>query len=250
MIRLAALSVLLLGGCNYYFEEGDDDAPAGDVDAGWSPTSDGGPASSDAQEEVECDALSLLPNGFVAVESVSTGNVSNTAEGDDEFTTEVDASAGGADGQATTPFIYLDLLADDGAARVDIDDVTSFASTDWDLALKRYVIRANGGDSGPGDDAVATRPGAELTFSNDVPQLFADDWASPTCELVMDDVGGPRTRFSNWYDVMNGRFLARDVLHVVRLRDGTHAEIDIETYYADGANPNRGGIYRLHWRRF
>lgn len=249
MLRLAPLVVLLLGGCHFYIEDEDDDDSPGDFpDGGLFPADDGGGFSSDAQ--TACDAVALLPSGFVPVDAVSTGGVSNTSEPDGVFVTEVDASAGGAAGQATSPFVYLDLLAEDGAARVDIDDVASFESTDWDIALKRYVVRTNSGDSGPGDGEVATVPGAELTFTEEVPPLFADDWASPACELVVDDVGGPRTRFSNWYMVSNGRFLPRDIVHVVRLRDGSHAEIDIDTYYADGGNPNRGGIYRLRWRRF
>lgn len=251
MSRAVALLVLFLGGCHYYFEDDDDgDGFGGDVDAGWGVFSDAALAGdTDAQVE-SCDAVALLPNGFVPVESVSTGDVTNEEDSPGVFLTEIDATAGGADGQTTNPFIYLDLLADDGAAKVEIDDVASFDSDAWDIALKRYVVRTNGGDSGPGLGIVDTIASPELTFGEDAGDGFADDWSSGSCELVNDDVGGPLTRFSDWYQVMNGRFLPRAVTHVVRLRDGSHAEIDIDTYYADGSNPNRGGVYRLRWYRF
>ena len=249
MSRAAALLLLLLGGCHYYIEDDDDDDGSGSfADAGWDDFSDGGGFFPDAQVG-ECDAVALLPNGFVPVEQVSTGAVTNELDGD-VFVTEIDATAGGAQGQTTNPFVYLDLLADDGAARVEIDDVAAFASTDWDLAIKRYVIRTNSGDSGPGGGGADTIPSAELTFQGEAGDALADDWTTADCQLLMDDVGGPRTRFSDWYEVMNGRFLPLAVTHVVRLRDGSHAEIDIDTYYADGSNPNRGGVYRLRWYRF
>jgi hypothetical protein len=249
MRRSVALLVLLLGGCDYYFEDDDGDDPGGADDGGLAGDRDGGGVFPDAQVEA-CDAAALLPNGFVPVESVSTGAVTNEEDEPGVFLTEIDASAGGAAGQTTNPFIYLDLLADDGAARVELDDVAALESDAWDLALKRYVVRTNGGDSGPGPGVVATVAGAELTFIEEEPDSLPDDWTAADCSLLIDDVGGPLTRFSNWYRVMNGRFQPRAIVHVVRLRDGSHAEIDIDTYYADGSNPNRGGVYRLRWRRF
>jgi hypothetical protein len=257
------LLVLSLSGCHYYFEQ-DDDAPAddtGDVtDDGTDGSDDGGQPDAGVfppDAAGPCDPVALLPEGYRPVAAVSTGTVVNTPDPKltDVFSTVVDASAGGSAGQATQPFIYLDLEAEGGAAPVAIDDEASFTSTDWDIALKRFVIRSNSGDSGPADTEVATVLSPELTFDDDVPsQLLADDdWsegAMADCTLVRDSTGGPRTRFSNWYEVTAGRFEPEPVTHLIRLGGGRYAEIDIVTYYGDEANPNRSGVYVLHWRRF
>lgn len=252
---LVALALLLsASGCSYYVSDDDGDLPAddgvsddgssddggGDVDAGGEPEPDAGGA---------CDPATILPQNFQPVAAVSTGAVSNQPDPDREgaFLTTVDASAGGQQ-SATQPFVYLDLEAEEGARAVAIDDADSFGSTDWDIALKRFVIRSNSGDSGPADEEVATVEGEELRADDSVSGVFADDdWSDADCALVTDDRGGPRTRFSNWYDAA---FQPRPVLHIVRLGPGRYAEIDVVTYYGDQANPTRGGVYVLRWRRF
>lgn len=271
-MRHQALVAVLLAGltlpasaCHYYFEE-DDDAPADDgsdvgdgsdgsddgSDDGGDVSPDAGPIEPDASPV--CDPAAILPDGYAPVAQVSTGTVVNTP---DEglpgvFTTVVDASAGGAAEQANNPFVYLDLDGEEGATKVEVDDLASFTSTDWDIALKRFVIRSNSGDSGPADQEVATAPGDELGTGTDVPsESFADDdWTGEGCTLVQDSTGGPRTRFSNWYQVQAGRFEPRAVTHFIRLGGGRYAEVDVQTYYGDEANPDRSGVYVLRWRRF
>jgi hypothetical protein len=251
-----ALLSLSVSGCHYYFEEGDDEPPAaddgGDDGRDDGPGIDGGIGDPDAA--AGCDPSALLPAGWLPVAEVSSGAVDNQPDelAQEVFTTVVDASAGGAAGQAEQPFVYLDLEAEDGAAAVAIDDVASFESTDWDIALKRFVIRSNSGDSGPADIEVATIQSEELREDDDVPsQLFADDdWTSAECALLRDATTGPRTRFSNWYEVTAGRYEPRPVLHLVRLGAGRYAEVDVVTYYGDEAAPGRGGVYVLRWRRF
>lgn len=269
-MRHQALVAVLLAGltlpasaCHYYFEE-DDDAPADDgsdvgdgSDDGIGPDAGGGifPDAAVAPDASPvCDPSAILPDGYAPVALVSTGTVVNTP--DEElpgvFTTVVDASAGGGAEQANNPFVYLDLDGEEGAVKVEIDDVTAFTSTDWDIALKRFVVRSNSGDSGPADQEVATAAGEEIGTGTDVPsESFADDdWTGDGCTLVQDSTGGPRTRFSNWYQVEAGRFEPRAVTHFIRLGDGRYAEVDVTTYYGDEANPDRSGVYVLRWRRF
>jgi hypothetical protein len=256
---LALLGILSLSGCHYYFDD-DDDAPADGDDTSDDTSDDGDDGTGDQDAgviepdaSVGCNPAAILPVGWQPVASVSSGTVTNQpdAEREDTFTTIVDASAGGGAGQAEQPFVYLDLEAQEGAAAVGIDDVASFESVDWDIALKRYVIRSNSGDSGPADKEVATVEAEELREENGVPtNLFGDDdWTGPDCDFRADGPGGPRTRFSNWYTVEGGAFLPRPVLHLVRLGGGRYAEIDVVTYYGDQADPNRSGVYVLHWRR-
>ncbi len=255
------LALLVTSGCHYYF--GDDDEPGADDEGdvtddgsddgadGGDGVLDGGVAEPDAP--VVCDPATALPEGYRPVAEVSAGAVTNEPDATlpDVFTTIVDASAGGAAGQATQPFVYLDLEAEGGAGKLEIDDAASFESTDWDIALKRFVIRSNSGDSGPADAEVASVQSKELTFDDDVPsdRFSDDDWVSSDCVLEQAN-GGPRTRFSNWYRVQAGRFEAQPVVHLVRLGAGRYAEIDVVTYYGDEADPNRSGVYVLHWRRF
>jgi len=255
---VGTLLIVFLSGCSYYV--GDDDGTSDGGDG--QPAADGGPGIVDGgvigpDAAAPCDPMALLPTGFQPVAVVSSGAVTNQPDGvlPDVFTTTVDASAGGAAAQAGQAFIYLDLEAADGAAAVPIDDPTSFQSSDWDLALKRFVIRSNSGDSGPADGEVATVQSEELTFNDDVPsQLFADDdWSHGTssdCTLVRDTQGGPSTRFSNWYQLASGRFEPKPLVHLVRLGGGRYAEVDIVTYYGDPADSTRSGVYVLHWRRF
>lgn len=269
-MRYQALVAVLLGGltlpasaCHYYFAEDDEPADGSDggdgSDVGDDVSDDGGDGDIDAgpgepDASPVCDPSAILPDGYAPVALVSTGTVVNTPDEDlpGVFTTVIDASAGGAAEQANQPFVYLDLEGEGGAAAVEIDDVASFESTDWDIALKRFVIRSNSGDSGPGDEEVATATGEELGTSTDVPsESFADDdWTADGCTLVRDETGGPRTRFSNWYQVQAGRFEPRAVTHFIRLGGGRYAEVDITTYYGDETNPDRSGVYVLRWRRF
>ena len=218
-MRHQALVAVLLAGltlpasaCHYYFEE-DDDAPADDgsdvgdgSDDGIGPDAGGGifpDAAVGPDASPVCDPSAILPEGYAPVALVSTGTVVNTP--DEElsgvFTTVIDASAGGGAEQANNPFVYLDLDGEEGAVKVEIDDVASFTSTEWDIALKRFVIRSNSGDFGFGDEEVVTAPGEEIGTGTDVPsESFADDdWTGEGCALVQDSTGGLRTRFSNWY---------------------------------------------------
>lgn len=253
------LAFLFTSGCDYYF--GDDDESAdGDADGvdddGVSDDGDGGDVDggiADPDASPGCDPIAILPDGYRPVAAVSAGAVSNDPESQpDVFVTTVDASAGGAAGQAEQPFVYLDLEGEEGAAKLELDDSAALESADWDIALKRFVIRANSGDSGPADAEVASVTAQDLTFDDEVPsdRLADEDWSDADCQLVRDSTGGPRTRFSNWYRVLQGRFEVQPVVHLVRLGDGRYAEIDVVTYYGDEADPEKSGVYVLRWRRF
>ena len=242
----ALLAALALSGCHYYFE---DDATDGASNDG-GPVADAGTAPPDAA--AGCDPAALLPEGWQPVTSVSTGSVASEVDSEPQhvFLTTVDASAGGASGQATEPAVYLQLGCD-GATKVDIDDVSAFESTDWDLALERYVIRTNGGDSGPGGATVARIDSAELTSDPDPTGDYrADDWSASDCTLLQDQIAGPRTRFSSWYEVEGGRLEPQPVVFALRLPGDRRAQVDVQTYYGDPAQPNKSGVYVLRWRMF
>jgi hypothetical protein len=192
------------------------------------------------------DPTSALPQDWRPIASVSGGAVESAAASG-VTTTTVDASAGGFGNSGDEPYVYLDLSGSE-TAKVAIDDVTSYGSTDWDIALKRFVIRANGGDSGPGGVAVSrvVAGSIEEVTSEPAAQTFvADNFASPSCTFLGDQIGAPTTAFTDWYDIENTILTPRALVFVVRLRDGSLVKLEIETYYGDPADPNKSAIFRF-----
>lgn len=225
--RLALLSLAIAAACG-----GDDGAAGGD---GGPPGPDGDLCPSPAE---------ILPDGWRPVAAVSAGALTDLGG-----TIRVDASAGGFGNAANEPFVYLDL---DGAApaKLEVDDVGSFDSADWDVALKRYVIRANGGDSGTGGVKVAAVNAADLAAVTAVPaaaQFQVDDWGNG-CAFVADDIGGPLTTFSPWFAVDAGVLAPIDLVFVVETTAGAHVALEILDYYADPADAARSGVYEIAWK--
>jgi hypothetical protein len=195
-------------------------------------------------------ALDLLPAGWTPIASVSAGTITTGVQGDANLLT-VDATAGGGASAGQQPFVYLDFSGADPVV-VDINDVDAFDADRWDLAFKRFVIRANGGNSGPGGVSVAKVAADSLADVTTVPgasQFLEDRWVSNACTLLTDASGAPLTRFGDWYTVSQGRFLPEPTVYVVTLRDGSHIAVEILSYYGDDANPDTSAVYDLAWKR-
>ena len=212
----------------------------GDDDGG-----DGG-GGADAAVDDDCDPASVMPDGWGPVDAVSTGMVASTPDGD-AVESIVDASAGGFGNSDTEPYLYV-AFGDGALLAPEVDDVASFDHDGWDLAFKRYVIRANGGDSGTGGVSVAMVEAATL---EEVAAAPADDafgvdrWTDESCFLVSDGIGGPRTQFSDWYDIADMILTPRARVYVVRRPGAGDVAIEIEDYYADEADTS--GVYRVRW---
>ncbi len=214
---------------------------------------DGGSGGADAAPAADAvsdcsDPTALLPPGWTPIATVSGGEVTSTQGG--AITTIVDASAGGFGGSASEPFVYLDLQGGQ-ATKVSIDDEESYRAASWDLGLKRYVIRANGGDSGPGGVEVAVVEAASINDVNSAPPSAAfatDDFVDEACRLRADDLGAPVTTFSEWYNLSGmGVLSPLNKVYVVRLRDDSLIKLEIDSYYADATNPGKSGLFRLVW---
>lgn len=215
------------------------------MDPGGGPAADAAPGGDAAGG---CDPRTVLPTGWQPVAKVSAGAVSSTSAAG-VHTTSVDATAGGFGNSAGEPFVYLSFTGGT-AAKVTLDDPSSFDSDEWDLAFKRYVIRANGGDSGPGDVAVAAVPASNLDAVTEMPSAASfglDDFATDDCTLVSDQLGAPLTAIGVWYSASNGHLDPLPTVYVVKLRDGSHIKLKIVTYYGDPADPSRSAYFKLDW---
>lgn len=148
-------------------------------------------------------------------DAVSDGEVTAQDEGDYRQMT-IDASAGGMQGAAENPFVYVRL---DTAEKLELTDLEALEDPGWDLAFKRIVIRSNSDDSGPGAvevakigdtnfEDVAVAPGSSSEYATDI--SFDED-----CEPYTDAIGNLITAFNHlnadnpsgsqsWYDYGSG----------------------------------------------
>jgi hypothetical protein len=187
------------------------------------------------------------------VNSVSMGDVVLLGDEDGVRALFVDAAAGGYMMQATNPWTYVRLS--DGS-RVDVTDSGADTSDLWDLAMKRDVIRVNGGDGGPGDGASARIEsfGFDALDADDAGTvaLAPDEFVDDQCEPSVDEAGKPRTGFSAWYDYDPATMVLtpKPIVFIVRGADGVAKyKLEIQSYYSapDGTEGMASARYRLRY---
>ncbi len=185
-----------------------------------------------------------------------------TAEGSEGgvFRSLVDARAGGA--MTTQSFIYA-RFTESGLQKVDISDEAAFGSMEWDIAIRRYVIRLNSGVGGPSCvTAARTAPGtdfASLTRAPEGAEYRTEAYFTDTCELVSDGsgIGAPGTALSSFWSYRSCVEMSGNVF-AVRLRDGRAVKLQVLSYYDTAAQetcnstgmvptPNGAGNVRLRW---
>lgn len=188
------------------------------------------------------EPTSVLPNEWRPINLVSSGAVTELQPG----LIYVDATAGGFGNTAENPYIYIRFGAT--PEKVEITDTASYNDASWDIAIKRYVIRANSGDSGPaGVKAAAvnavtldevTAPPADTAF-------LEDDWVSDDCVYSGGLLMEPVTAVGIWYSYDETmRLTPLDYVFVVKRPDGTAYKFKVQTYYYDG---NLGANYAIEW---
>lgn len=205
----------------------------------------------DIEQKEECESEWI--DAVIANNAVSTGDVATTEEST-VYTTKADASAGGMMAAASNPYLYLSLK--DGT-RVDITDIDSRTSTAWDLAMRRTVIRINGGDSGPGQGAVARITGKSFDEVTEIPDASAfttDEFIDETCKVARDPISNIQTSFSgpstadSWYeyDQSSGTHdvIPKPIIWVLQLADGSYIKMEILSF-KEGTTT---GYYTLKWQ--
>lgn len=176
----------------------------------------------------------LINNGTVREEGSTPG----------EFTTAIDARAGGTDPQ--TSFIYGRFTAS-GFQKEALSDLQALESQDWDIAVRRYVLRLNSGVSGPScTQGARVPPGISFEGLTQVPPGL--DWRtegyfSPTCDFVADTsgIGAPSTALSSYWKYSSCLQMTYNVF-VLHLRDDRYVKLQVIGYYelADQAECNAG----------
>jgi hypothetical protein len=180
------------------------------------------------------------------IDAVSKGTVTSLASG----TYVIDASAGGFDVAATNPWIYVSL---ETGMRVEVTDKQAFASSDWDLGLKRAVIRTNDGDSGPGGGGAQFLPGKpfDAVTKADATKLATEVWFDADCNPKVDATGAIQSTFDGWYDYAMSTMVVtpKSGTWIVRTAKGALYKLEIQDYYSkpDGSTGATGAHYKLRW---
>jgi hypothetical protein len=218
--------------------------------------------------EVACaDAIILAMN---LKTEPAPGLINNEADGPGWRST-IDATAGGF--MAPDPHAYVyGRFTENGLEKVAISDEQALDSMDWDIAFRRYIIRVNSADSGPSCvQAARTLPGS-TTYEAlaAVPDLIqaepdkyykTDDYFTESCELIPDGSGiddSPATALSSYWTYPNCVAMTGNVF-VVKLKDGRHLKLIVDSYYKDPAGQEQcnmnggssggspGATIRMRW---
>lgn len=221
---------------------GDGDATGGAASASGSGGQQIGPACPEEREAV-----------IAPVDKVSEGAVTVLSDMDGIKTLYIDASAGGIMEAPSNPWVYIDLAK---AARADITDISADTSLQWDLAMKRPVIRTNSGLGAAGDGGAAFLKEAMFEAvtkeSAEGATILVEDWFDDACMVQLDPGGFTRTTFDAWYDY-GGQGTHAVVPHpgvfVVRGAKGALYKLELLSYYAnpDGSDGMVSGRFLLRY---
>ncbi|MCB9780735.1 MAG: HmuY family protein [Alphaproteobacteria bacterium] len=238
------------------------DKDDGSADSGTGDGGDGGALECEATEPACVDAL--ISDLSFQDDEVSEGAVTTSTEGSD-FVSIVDATAGGYTAASQNPWVYVRFTAD-GLEKVEIDDEDSLDDLTWDLGMRRYLVRVNGGDSGPGCVQAATlREKAYADVgSSDAESLESggylgqDDFYTDSCEFINDSSGlegSPNLVLGQWWSYP-GCVATSGYPHIVQTNSGAFVKLVIEEFYEDGQDGcnssgvggDNGGMLKIRWQ--
>lgn len=151
------------------------------------------------------------------------------------FTSFIDATGGGL--SPTKSFVYT-RFSDDGLKLVPVSDEDAFSSLDWDLAVRRYVIRLNSGISGPSDVTGArTVPDTAFEGVASVPEdleFRTEQYLTESCDLISDGSGlegAPGTALASFWSYSACVEMTHNV-YVIALPEERHVKLEVMSYYA------------------
>jgi hypothetical protein len=213
-----------------------------------------------------CDATAVpcQDQSIMQLRLYSTSNPdTNSEEGAaPTFKSVIDARAGGV--SPTRGYQYLSF-SPTGLQKKDLSDEQALASLDWEIAVRRYVLRLNSGVSGPGcTEAARTAPGTDFDSLSQVPaglswrtEVYFSD--PPMCTFVPDTsgIGAPGTALSSFWTYQMCVQMTGNV-YIVHLRDGRYVKLKVLSYYSPTEQatcdmtgsvpmPNSAGLMRVEW---
>lgn len=241
------------------------------------PPGDTGPVSADsgdtaAAQDTGPDAVCAEPTEVECVDDMisdlslqdsktSKGEIGTGEDGEDHLDA-LDASAGGYSSSSKNAYLYA-KFTDSGLQKVELTDEAALESMDWDIAARRFIVRLNGGSSGPscvGALAVEGQSYAEVTEVPDDAAYQMDDFYDKDCRIKEDSrglPGNPDVALGAWWAYPDTCVATTDQPFLVQLADGRVAKLAIETYYADdgqetcnadGSTTAEGGYLTVRWR--
>ena len=184
--------------------------------------------------DVPCSDQAILELNLQ--KDVTKGLIDNMADGSG-WATSVDATAGGAFAPTPESYTYA-KFTDQGLTKVMISDEQSLDSMDWDIAFRRYVIRINSGNSGPGcvkAAKIATGEGSydKVTAVPGNAMFGTDVYFDKSCALI-DDMSGlptsPATALHGYWQYQNCVQMTHAV-YAIELPDGRTVKFTVVDYY-------------------
>jgi hypothetical protein len=231
----AAAALVLAWGCS-----------GGDTGADATDTGSGGALEPVCSEPaaIACEDA-IISDLSLQDDQISDGKVENTADGAD-YVTAIDATAGGFGNETQSAWVYV-KFTESGAEKVRIDDEEALTSMDWDLAARRFILRLNGGSSGPscvGAAPFLEKDYDELTEVPDDVTFAQDDYYTSDCTLINDSSGlegSPQVALSAWWEYP-GCVETTRVPFLVQLADGRVIKLRVEQYYTEQQVCNQDGV--------
>lgn len=208
-----------------------------------------GPSCVDSQIS-ELDFLDAPSDGAIVEEGTTPG----------EFLTWIDATGGGL--TPTESYVYA-RFTDDGLEKLDLGDEDALESPDWDIALRRFIVRINSGVAGP-SCVTAARTSSGTTFDalTSIPEGLSyrsEAYYTESCELVPDGsgLGSPATALSSFWEYPGCVAMSGNV-YVLALASGRHVKLEVVSYYSPDVqaqcesentitSPSGAGNLRIRW---
>lgn len=169
-------------------------------------------------------------------EPPSPKSITSESAQDGVFQTLIDATGGGL--RAAQSFVYA-RFTPGGLEKVSVGDEDAFRSLAWHIAFRRYVIRLNGGVSGPGSVTGArTRPDTQFETLSAAPApeevpYRTEEYFTETCEYVTDGsgIGSPATALASFWKYQQCVQMTGNVF-VLALPENRHVKLQVLSYYA------------------
>ena len=205
--------------------------------------------------------------------TVNAAAITNAADGVG-YKSTIDSRGGGL--TPSMSYVYA-KFTDTGLVKVDLSDEAALLSLGWDIAFRRFVIRLNGGSSGPSCvDAAKTTAGTSFDALTAPPGglgYAVDDFVGPPAPtdagaadagsgcLFKDDGSGlptsPSTALAGFYAYAGCVSMSSRVF-IVRTRLGRDVKLLVTSYYDTEANQTLcnagtpsggafGGTVRVRW---